>query len=136
LGFKPLPIVVAVLRFLAFQPVAWNHVSEVAPPVRQSAIERGSQKKRERVWPLPRADDPPPDMIAAARIFSTARDIQGVCSTAVTAVAKDPHGFRATLSRSAALRYALAPSCIVVALLVQVSISGPVPEWSQLPPLI
>src|SRR6266436_6664414 len=73
---------------------------------------------------------------APARIFSTARDVQGVCSIGVTAVAKDTHGFRATLARSAALRYALAPVCIAVALLVQVSISGPVPEWSQSPPLI
>jgi len=75
-------------------------------------------------------------MTAAARTFSTARDVRGVCSIGVTAVAKDTHGFRATLARSAALRYALAPVCIAVALLVQVSISGPVPEWSQSPPLI
>lgn len=79
---------------------------------------------------------PPSAMTAAARIFSTARALQGVCSIAVTAVAKDTHGFRATLARSAALRYALAPVCIAVALVVQVSISGPVPEWSQSPPLI
>jgi hypothetical protein len=51
-------------------------------------------------------------------------------------VATETHGFRAALERSAALRYALAPVCIAVALLVQVSISGPVPEWSQSPPLI
>ncbi len=51
-------------------------------------------------------------------------------------MAKDTHGFRATLARSAALRYALAPVCIGVALLLQMSISGPVPEWSQSPPLI
>jgi len=67
-------------------------------------------------------------MTAAARTFSTARDVRGVCSIGVTAVAKDTHGFRATLARSAALRYALAPVCIAVALLVQVSISGPVPR--------
>ena len=46
------------------------------------------------------------------------------------------HRFRAKLERSAALRYALAPVCIAVALLVQMSISGPVPEWSQSPPFI
>jgi len=51
-------------------------------------------------------------------------------------VATDTHGFRATLERSAALRYALAPVCIAVAALVQMSISGRVPEWSQSPPLI
>src|SRR5258705_6531577 len=75
-------------------------------------------------------------MTAAARAFSTARDVQGVCSIAVTAVAKATLGFRAARARSAALRFALAPVCIAVALLVQVSISGPVPEWSQSPPLI
>src|SRR5258705_5854291 len=70
-------------------------------------------------------------MTAAARAFSTARDVQGVCSIAVTAVAKATLGFRAARARSAALRFALAPVCRAVALLVQVSISGPVPEWSK-----
>jgi PAS domain S-box-containing protein len=51
-------------------------------------------------------------------------------------VAKDVLGFRATLARSAALRYVLAPVCIAVALLVEMLTSGPVPEWSQSPPLI
>lgn len=32
---------------------------KVAPPVRRSAIDRGSQKNGEHVWRLPRADDLP-----------------------------------------------------------------------------
>jgi len=51
-------------------------------------------------------------------------------------VTQDTRGFRATLGRSAAVRYALSAVCIAVALLVQLSISGFVPAWSQSPPLI
>ena len=75
-------------------------------------------------------------MTAAVRICPIARGVQGVCSSRVAAVAKNTHGFHATLARTAALRYALAPVCIAVALLVQMSISGPVPVWSQSPPFI
>jgi len=34
------------------------------------------------------------------------------------------------------LRYALAPACIALALLVQLAVTGPFPMWSQAPPLI
>ena len=52
------------------------------------------------------------------------------------AMANDTHRFRAALERSTALRYALAPLCIAVALLVQLAVTGPFPMWSQAPPLI
>src|SRR5262249_44542628 len=85
---------------------------------------------------LPAADNAAPGRDTASSICPTRRDDRGVCSIGAAAVPNDFHRFRAKLERSAALRYALAPVCIAVALLLQISISGRVPEWSQSPPLI
>jgi PAS domain S-box-containing protein len=45
-------------------------------------------------------------------------------------------GFRAKLEESTALRYALAPVCIAVAVVLHISVIGPVPMWSlSVPPI-
>ena len=51
-------------------------------------------------------------------------------------MAEDTHRFRAKLEGSTALRYALAPVCIAVALLLEISVIGPLPVWSPSAPLI
>lgn len=51
-------------------------------------------------------------------------------------MAQDAHRLRAKLKRSSALRYALAPVWITVALLLEISVVGRFPVWSSSPPLI
>ena len=51
-------------------------------------------------------------------------------------MAEDTHRFRAKLEGSTALRYALAPVCIAVAVLLEISVIGPRPLWSPSAPLI
>jgi hypothetical protein len=52
-------------------------------------------------------------------------------------MAEDTHRFRAKLEGSTALRYALAPVCMAVALLLEISVIGPsFPVWSPSAPLI
>ena len=51
-------------------------------------------------------------------------------------MAEDTHRFRAKLEGSTALQYALAPVCIVVAVLLEISVIGPLPLWSHSAPLI
>src|SRR5262245_61980838 len=52
-------------------------------------------------------------------------------------MAEDTHRFWVKLEGSMALRYALAPVCIAVALLLQIAVIGPsVPVWSSSPPPI
>jgi len=51
-------------------------------------------------------------------------------------MAEDTHRFRAKLEESTALRYALAPVCIAVAVLLQISLIGPLPvESLSVPPI-
>ena len=51
-------------------------------------------------------------------------------------MAEDTHRFRAKLEGSTALRYALAPVCIAVAVLLQISLIGPLPvESLSVPPI-
>jgi PAS domain S-box-containing protein len=51
-------------------------------------------------------------------------------------MADGTHRFRAKLEGSTALRYALAPVCIAVAVLLHISVIGPVPMWSLSAPPI
>jgi PAS domain S-box-containing protein len=52
-------------------------------------------------------------------------------------MAEDTYRFRAKLEGSTALRYALAPACVAVALLLQIAVIGPsFPVWSSSPPPI
>jgi len=46
------------------------------------------------------------------------------------------HRFRVRLEGSTGLRYALAPVCVAVAVLLHISVIGRVPEWSQSAPLV
>src|SRR5262249_61837617 len=62
-------------------------------------------------------------------------DPQGACSRRAADIAEDTNRFRAKLEGSTALRYALAPVCIAVAVLLQIAVIGPAfPVWSQTPP--
>jgi len=51
-------------------------------------------------------------------------------------MAEDAHRFRAKLEGSRALRYALAPVCIAVAVLLHISLVGSRPAWSETAPII
>src|SRR6266550_806727 len=51
-------------------------------------------------------------------------------------VADGTHRFLEKLEESTALRYALAPVCVAAAVLLHISVIGPVPVWSQSAPLI
>src|SRR6266576_7046195 len=51
-------------------------------------------------------------------------------------VADGTHRFLEKLEESTALRYALAPGCVAAAVLLHISVIGPVPVWSQSAPLI
>ena len=53
-----------------------------------------------------------------------------------TAIADGSHHFLEKLEKSTALRYALAPVCIAAAVLLHISLIGPVPVWSRSAPLI
>ena len=51
-------------------------------------------------------------------------------------MADNTHRFRAKLEESTPLRYALAPVCIAVAVLLEIAVIGPRPLWSHSAPLI
>ena len=51
-------------------------------------------------------------------------------------IADGTHRFLKKLEESRALRYALAPVCIAAAVLLHISVIGPVPVWSRSAPLI
>ncbi len=51
-------------------------------------------------------------------------------------IAAGTHRFLEKLEESTALRYALAPVCVAAAVLLHISVIGPVPVWSRSAPLI
>src|SRR5262244_462577 len=62
--------------------------------------------------------------------------LQGVCSRRAAAMAEETHRFRAKLEGSTALRYALAPVCIAVPVVLQIALIGPLPVGSpSVPPI-
>src|SRR5262249_3074061 len=79
-----------------------------------------------------RMESPSSSSAAASALL----DVRGMAyALEPPAMARD-NRFHAELERSAALRYALAPLCVVVAPMLPVARSGRVPAWSSFPPPI